>query len=207
MWPFRRTPFTLIEPGQDPSDVQVSKPSIQWWHIAIVGAVVILIVWPMLNKPKQAEAGMVTETLPPASITVTSTPTMTSTSTKTGTATKTATPKIVNQLITVEVTRIVKETVVVPRSVEITRQVQVPVEVTRIALVTVEVTREPIFTIDPPKEWPTQPTQTPWVILITQIVEVTSTPTETPTVTPTVTSTLAVDQLPTITETPTPTAP
>lgn len=202
------TPFTLIDPGQDPSDVQVPRSRIQWWHIAIAGFVVIMIVWPMINKPKTASAGMVTETLSGQLATVTNTATpQIITTTPTPTLPTPPTAIVRNLLQTVIVT--VRETVIVPRAVEVTRQVTVPVEVTRvitvippvmekpIQMVTVEVTRE--ITVEVPA-----PTNTPWIVVITQIVEVTSTPTETPT--PTETSTPDVS-MPTETPTPTGTMP
>ena len=194
------TKYQIAPPGTNPMDqpekYKRNVSAKMQLAMALLGLAALLgicgfsVYW--VIKPKPAAAvGLATAT-------ITQTPSSTATGTLLATATVTQTPRPTSTgtlLPTATVTPTSSPAATqTPWKVEITKVVYrngANVEVTRIVEKTVVVEMEVTFI--PPTELKPQPTQTPWVIVITQPVEVTRivevTPTETPTLPPTETPT------------------
>ncbi len=179
-----RTKFFLAEPGVNPLDEPIEqtrggKP--RWGVLLGVLFVVMLcgsVSWIFIG-PKVAP-----RPTPTPQATATATPTATVEATRYHTATPTrslytGTPEDTAAPMATQTPWRITEVVRYPVNVYSTQLI--PVYITQI--VTHVITATPGPTNTP------QPTQTPWVIMITVVVEVTSTPTATPTETPTLTPT------------------
>lgn len=181
-----------VPPGTDPLNQPVDYKTRKFpWLWVVAGLFILIVSFGMFSRSRTAKAEA-------AIIQATETAAMISTATPTPTATQTASPTptatgylagMFSQIMGTGTATPATFPTLPPIRVEVTRLVGV--QVTREVYQTIVVVITQIVTSTPGPTATEQPTQTPWIIVVT------ATPTETPTPTPTET------QTPTATETPT----